>query len=127
MAERTSLNNTFFKLSLIKSQFSMPLESILDKGLCFNYQKCIFELYKKVNTVNNILFTTLKKRCFVHLFTPSEMPSICIFLYFIKMCWCWPLSSQTVGSLLIPLANKASWENNLGIIPMDLTNSKILS
>ncbi len=45
----------FLKLSLIKegttekvSQFLMPLKSILDKGLCFNYQKCIFELYKKV-------------------------------------------------------------------------------
>ncbi len=35
------------------------------------------------------------------------------------------LSSQTVGSLLITLADKAGWENNLSIAPMDSTNSKI--
>ncbi len=33
--------------------------------------------------------------------------------------------SQTEGSLLIALAGKASWENDLSIAPMDLTNLKI--
>jgi hypothetical protein len=32
--------------------------------------------------------------------------------------------SQTVGSLLIPLAGKAGLENNLSIAPVDLTNTK---
>ncbi len=34
-------------------------------------------------------------------------------------------SSQTVRSLLRPLAGRADWENDLSIDPMDLTNSKI--
>jgi hypothetical protein len=34
-------------------------------------------------------------------------------------------SSQTEGSLLIPLASKASWENDLRVPPMGATNSKI--
>ncbi len=32
--------------------------------------------------------------------------------------------SQTVGSLLIPLASKAGLENDLSIAPVDLTNTK---
>ncbi len=31
---------------------------------------------------------------------------------------------QAVGSLLIPLAGEARWENDLSIAPMGLTNSK---
>jgi hypothetical protein len=34
-------------------------------------------------------------------------------------------SSQTVGSLLIPPGWKTSWENDLCIAPMDLTNIDI--
>jgi hypothetical protein len=34
-------------------------------------------------------------------------------------------SSQTVGSLLIPLAGKANKGNDLSIVPMDLTDLKI--
>jgi hypothetical protein len=38
---------------------------------------------------------------------------------------CNPKSSQTVGSLLIPVAGRASQENNQSIALMDLRNSKI--
>jgi hypothetical protein len=34
-------------------------------------------------------------------------------------------SSPIVGSLLIPLANEAVWENDLSIATIDSTNSKI--
>ncbi len=34
------------------------------------------------------------------------------------------LFKQTIGSLWEPMADKASWENDLSMAPMDLKNSK---
>jgi hypothetical protein len=39
------------------SQYTMPQKPNYNKKLCFNQQKCIFELYKNVKTSSSVLPT----------------------------------------------------------------------
>ncbi len=55
-------------------QFIMPLKSIYNNNLGFIEQKCIFEHYREVQTIKNLLNVIIFAMNF--LVTFSELPSI---------------------------------------------------